>query len=91
MTDLTGVVDGLFAIARALDGVARELKYLGNGNANTEMGAIEAHGKAIKDAFEGLGVSISEDISFVGEKMDAWGEKMDALNDSVKDLRNIGE
>ena len=36
------VADGLFAIARALDSVARSLKDLGNRNASTQMGATEA-------------------------------------------------
>ena len=49
--DLIGanVVDGLFAIARAIDGLAYQVKYLGNGNAATQMGAIENLAKVLKD------------------------------------------
>jgi len=43
------VADGLFALSRA---IAVGLKYLGNGDAGTTMGAIEAHGKAVADAAE---------------------------------------
>lgn len=37
------------AIAKALDGVAARLSDLGNGDAATPMGAIEAHGLVFKD------------------------------------------
>lgn len=41
---------GLFAIAKAIDGLAYQIKYLGNGHAATEMGAIEALSKSISEA-----------------------------------------
>ena len=34
----------------AIESISRALVSLGNGNACTQMGAIEAHGKAITDA-----------------------------------------
>lgn len=46
------VADGLFAIAHSLDGVARAIRDLGNADATTPMGAIEALGLELK---EGLG------------------------------------
>ena len=41
------MVDGLFAIARGLHDVARAIDRLGNGNASTQMGAIEAFGEKL--------------------------------------------
>ena len=50
--------------AEALSRIATQLKYLGNGDAGTPMGAIEAHGKfmsdAIRDGFAQLGEVIQE-------------------------------
>jgi methyl-accepting chemotaxis protein len=40
----------------ALLRIAMQLKYLGNGDAGTTMGAIEAHGKFVSDAIS-TGVS----------------------------------
>ena len=45
-------------ITDALDGIADALKWLGNGDASTPMGAIEAHGKAILDAADKIAASI---------------------------------
>lgn len=52
------VVDGLFAIARGLDNVAHSLRMLGNANAATEMGAIEALGVVMKEGFDRIGGSL---------------------------------
>lgn len=41
--------DGKYAIALALLEVAKALDRLGNGNAITQMGAIEALGVTVKD------------------------------------------
>lgn len=46
------VVDGLFAIARALGRVANALEKLGTANASTPMGAIEMLALEIKNGFE---------------------------------------
>lgn len=46
---------GLFAIAKAIDGLAYQIKSLGNGDAATEMGAIEALGQTISEAMSDLG------------------------------------
>jgi hypothetical protein len=37
-------------VVDALDSIARSLRLLGNADAATPMGAIEAHGKVIDDA-----------------------------------------
>lgn len=52
------VVDGLFAIARSLDHVARALRDLGNADASTPMGAIENLSKELKDGLTGLAMAI---------------------------------
>lgn len=48
------VVDGLFAIARALNGVASELRALGNGDAASSMGALESFGMHIGEKLDRL-------------------------------------
>ena len=53
--EAANVVDGLFAIARAIDGLAYQLKMLGNGDAATKMGAIEALGKTVSEALANKG------------------------------------
>ena len=59
------VVDGLFAIARALQQVATEIKYLGCGNASTNgWGAIETASQHIGQKLDNLieqGLSIKID------------------------------
>jgi hypothetical protein len=54
------VVDGLFAIAQALDSVAHAIHRLGNADACTPMGAIEAHSKHIGEKMDGLIDAIRE-------------------------------
>lgn len=48
------VVDGLFAMARALREIAASLDRLGNGGATTQFGAIEAFGMHIGEKLERL-------------------------------------
>jgi hypothetical protein len=52
--EAANVVDGLFAIARALNKVALALRDLGNGDATTSMGAIEAFGNHIGQKLDSL-------------------------------------
>jgi hypothetical protein len=54
------VVDGLFAIAKALDGVAHAIHRLGNADACTPMGAIEAYGQHMGEKMDGLIDAIRE-------------------------------
>jgi hypothetical protein len=50
---------GLFAIAWALLGVKYELKMLGNADAATPMGALEALGAVLKEGQEALSSSVA--------------------------------
>ena len=54
------VVDGLYAIASSLDSVASALRYLGNADAATPMGAIEALGLEVQNGFSSISSSINE-------------------------------
>ncbi len=54
------VVDGLFAIAHALNKVAQALERLGTNDAATPMGAIEMLSLEIKNGFEKLAMSREE-------------------------------
>lgn len=58
-----GIADALFALA---DGLTRTLRDLGNGNAATPMGAIEAFGLVMKEAADGIAGAIQN----VAEGMD---------------------
>jgi hypothetical protein len=51
------VVDGLFAIAKAIRSAA---SHLGTGNAATPMGALEVLGKEIKEGTERIASAIGE-------------------------------
>jgi hypothetical protein len=56
-------VDGLFAVASALDGVAKAIQRLGNADAATPMGGLEALGAAVKAAGEEIASAISSQDS----------------------------
>lgn len=58
--EAANVVDGLFAIARALNDVAKALRELGVNDAATPMGAIEMLAKEVKDGFDGLSCAIAQ-------------------------------
>lgn len=47
-------------------------KDLGNGNAATDMGAIEAHGLAIKDAGSEIAGALSEVATAIREATRVW-------------------
>ncbi len=47
-------------IATALESIATQLKYLGNGNAVTSMGALEGLGMVTKEALESLSSAVHE-------------------------------
>jgi hypothetical protein len=49
------IAEALYSLS---NNVSTALKYLGNGDAATPMGAIEAHGKAILDASERIALSL---------------------------------
>lgn len=48
------MVDGLFAIARSIDGLAYQIKNLGTADAATPMGAIEILAKEVGRVAESL-------------------------------------
>jgi hypothetical protein len=52
------VVDGLFEISRALNGVAEAIHRLGNAGATTEFGGLEALGMAIERAAHDISISV---------------------------------
>ena len=52
--------DGKYAIASALMAVAEAIHRLGTNNAATEMGAIEALSKELRDGFSVLADAMSE-------------------------------
>ena len=52
-------------LADAIDGVARALHRLGNADACTAMGGLEAHGKAILDAAEMIAGALSQVASAI--------------------------
>jgi hypothetical protein len=58
--ETANVVDGLFAIARSMDRVADALRSLGTNNAATEMGALEAHSKNMREGIEALAEAIQQ-------------------------------
>lgn len=57
--EAANVVDGLFAIARAVDRLATQVKYLGNGDATDNRGAIEAFGMHIGEKMDALAEAIT--------------------------------
>src|SRR5262245_11858771 len=54
-------------LAPALDGIARAIGRLGNGDASTSMGALEALGLTLKEGFERL------DGGYGGTRLDLEG------------------
>ena len=55
-----GVEGALYAIAIAIEHLAYQVKYLGNGNAASQMGAIEFLGKCIGEKIELLADAVRE-------------------------------
>jgi hypothetical protein len=48
-------------IAESLVGIKREIRNLGNGNACTDMGAIEGLGAAIETGLRGIAESLTKE------------------------------
>jgi hypothetical protein len=65
------VVDGLFAIARALNRIADKIDALGVNGANTQMGAIELVGKEMGN----ISVSIGSGLTEIAEAIAAQKEE----------------
>ena len=54
------LVDGLFAIAESLSGLTRALRALGNADACTPMGAIEAYSVVVREAGERIAGALQD-------------------------------
>ena len=52
------LIDGLFEIAVALNSVAHQLQYLGNGNAASENGAIEGLSMQLREGFSEVAAAL---------------------------------
>jgi hypothetical protein len=68
-------------VATALGSIAYQLKNLGNADAATPMGAIEAHGKVVSEA-------ITDGLSAVA---DAMSEQAEAQREIAGALHSIAE
>ena len=71
--------DEVDRLLSAFEGIARQLKNLGNADASTPMGAIEAHGKAVDDAAERLAGEIDEVATRLGDVAEALEHIADAI------------
>ena len=58
--ETVNIVDGLLAIAGAIDSLARAIHKLGTADAATPMGAIEFLSLEIKDGFSSVASAIAE-------------------------------
>lgn len=58
--EAANVVDGLFAIASAVDRLAAATERLGTNGASGPMGAVEAVAKEIRDGFEAVSGAVAE-------------------------------
>lgn len=62
------LADGLFVIADALFGLTGAVQRLGNGDASTDMGAIENLSKQVRDGLDGIGSSLYEGLHQLGDQ-----------------------
>lgn len=65
LEDGNPVAAGLFAVALQLAGIGVALKYLGNGDASTTMGAMEALGMHLGEAINSAANTISSGLGDV--------------------------
>jgi hypothetical protein len=63
------VVDALFAISRSLDRVARALRDLGNADAATPMGGMEALGDVVHKGMGTIAFSIGSGLTEIAESI----------------------
>jgi hypothetical protein len=68
--NLSPTVAATLVLAQAVASVALQLKFLGNADAATPMGAIEAFGKVMQDGLSEIGTALSE----IGTRLDSLGE-----------------
>jgi hypothetical protein len=72
----------MLRVATELGSLSIQVKYLGNGNASTQMGAIEAFGLAMKESISELATTISD---ATGELTGAVGDVTVALTEAKDD------
>ena len=72
--------DGQYAIARALLDVAIQLKYLGVGNAATQMGAIEVLAMEVKEGTARMAEAMALIAQEISDIPDGSGKIVDAIN-----------
>jgi methyl-accepting chemotaxis protein len=77
-------------IAEALESVARELKYLGNGNAGGTMGAIEFHAKTTGDAMDRIADAIQLHGSNINSGLTSVANAIEHLAEAINDVRLDG-
>ena len=58
-------------IAMALYAIAVELKYLGNGNASTQMGALEAMSVKLFDGMTAISQSLFDGVTAISQSIDS--------------------
>lgn len=63
----TAHTEGCSKIADSLSSIANQLKFLGNGDASTQMGAIEGMSMQIKEGLETIGSAVRELAEEIGE------------------------
>ncbi|MDP9364208.1 MAG: hypothetical protein M3Q10_08280 [Chloroflexota bacterium] len=60
--EAANVVDGLFAVARAIDHLANQVKWLGTGDAGTTMGAVEFLAVSVREGMGEVASSLNEGL-----------------------------
>ncbi|MCP4201877.1 MAG: hypothetical protein GY769_08085 [bacterium] len=79
------IVDTTGQIGGAIEGLARSVRDLGNGDACTPMGAIEAHGKVHKEGLEGLAEAIEGAGHTIGASIEGgFGELAKAFENGLR-------
>jgi len=69
-SDVRVIAKALMAIAESLDGVALQLKNLGNADAMTPMGAIEAYSIIVKDGLNGIASGVEVGLMSVANAIE---------------------
>lgn len=69
--DLTDepVAAAMLVLADRLGDIAHQVRNLGNADAATPMSGMEALGKVLSEAIDGLGGSISDAVSDLGQSL----------------------
>jgi hypothetical protein len=77
-----------FAIAAALRSIGVHLKYLGNGSASTEMGAIESLAVQLREGLDGLSQEVRAGLEGVSmSQSDALATIATSLDDYTEAIK----